>query len=89
MDALATEFYVTIDDLLIANPDLAPDRPAVGIAPRLSDAELLTMAVLQALLGFPNDAQWIRYARQHLGRLFPYIPARPGYSKRLREATSR
>lgn len=88
LDALATALYVTIDDLLIANPNLVPDRPGVGIAPRLSDAELLTMAVLQALLGFANEAQWIRYARQHLAALFPYIPARPGYDKRLRDATS-
>lgn len=88
LDALATALYVTIDDLLIAHPGLAPHRPAVGIAPRLSDAELLTMAVLQALLGFANEARWIRYAHRHLGGLFAYIPARAGYSKRLREATS-
>jgi len=88
LDALAVSLYVTIDDLLIANPGLVPDRPAVGICPRLFDAELLTMAVLQALLGFANEARWIRYAQQHLGPLFPYIPARAGYNKRLREATS-
>ena len=88
LDALATALYVTIDDMLIANPVLVPDRPTVGIVPRLSDAELLTMAVLQALLGFANEARWIRYAQEHLGSLFLYIPARPGYNKRLREATS-
>jgi len=57
LDALATALYVTIDDLLIANPGVVPERPAVGINPRLSDAELLTMAVLQALLGFANEAR--------------------------------
>jgi hypothetical protein len=88
LDALATALYVTIDDLLIANPILVPERPVVGISPRLSDAELLTMAVLQALLGFANEARWIRHARLHLRGLFPYIPARPGYNKRLRDATS-
>jgi len=88
LDALATALYVTIDDLLLANPDLLPERPAVGIAPLLSDAELLTMAVLQALLGFANEARWIRHARRHLTAMFPYIPARSGYNKRLREATS-
>lgn len=88
LDALATALYVIIDDWLMANPDLVPRRPAVGIAPRLADAELLTMAVLQALLGFANEARWIRYAHQHLGALFPYVPARAGYNKRLRHATS-
>ncbi|MGH3851203.1 MAG: IS982 family transposase, partial [Pseudonocardiaceae bacterium] len=88
LDALATALYVAIDDLLIANPTLVPDRPVVGIAPRLSDAELLTMAVLQALLGFSNETRWIRYAHVHLVELFSYMPARAGYNKRLREATS-
>ncbi|MET8796084.1 hypothetical protein ABZV91_06450 [Nocardia sp. NPDC004568] len=39
LDTLATALYVTTDDLLTARPDLAPARPRVGIAPRLSDAE--------------------------------------------------
>ncbi len=59
LDALATELYVTIDDALITNPDLVPDRPEIGIAPQLSDAELLTIAVMQALLGFTSEARWI------------------------------
>jgi hypothetical protein len=46
LDALVTALYVTIDDLLIAHPDWAPERPDVGIAPQLSDAELLTLAVV-------------------------------------------
>jgi hypothetical protein len=63
--------YVTTDDLLQRAPQLAPWRSAVGIAPRLSDAELVTLAVLQALLGFCSEARWLRYARVHLGDLFP------------------
>lgn len=44
-----------IDDQLIASPDLAPHRPHVGLQPRLSDAELVTLAVLSALLGFTSE----------------------------------
>jgi hypothetical protein len=86
LDALATALYVTIDDALLADPTVAPERPTVGIAPRLSDAELLTLAVLQALLGFTSEARWIRHARQNLTALFPYIPNGAGYNKRLRAA---
>ncbi len=86
LDALATALYATIDDALIANPALTPDRPATGTAIRLSDAELLTMAVLQALLGYTNEARWIRHAQKHLTHLFPYILKRPGYNKRLRSS---
>lgn len=86
LDTLATALYVTIDDLLKTTPELAPWRPAVGIAPKLSDAELVTLAVMQALLGYVSEARWLRYATQHLHALFPYLPGQPGYNKRLRRA---
>jgi hypothetical protein len=56
---LATALYVRTDDLLKCFPERAPWRPAIGIAPRLSDAELLTLAVMQALLGFVSGARWL------------------------------
>jgi hypothetical protein len=84
LDTLATALYVTIDDLLQQAPHLAPWRPAVGIPPKLSDAELVTLAVLQALLGFVSEARWLRYATRHLRQLFPYLPGQSGYNKRLR-----
>ena len=46
LDTLATRLYVTIDDLLIDHPQWAPERPKVGIAPKLTDAELITLAVI-------------------------------------------
>ncbi len=84
LDTLATALYVKTDDLLKERPDWAPERPLVGIAPRLSDAELVTLAVLQALLGFTAEARWLRHARAHLRHLFRYLPQQPGYNKRLR-----
>lgn len=86
LDTLATRLYVTIDDALIDHPEWAPERPAVGITPRLNDAELVTLAVIQALLGFTSEARFIRYARSHLWPWFPYLPDRPGYNKRLRRS---
>lgn len=88
LDALATRLYVTVDDLLIDHPDWAPERPTVGIAPQLSDAELITLAVIQALLGFTSEARFIRHASTHLRSLFPYVPQRPAYNKRLRHAAT-
>jgi hypothetical protein len=87
LDTLATALYVTTDDLLKVRPDVVPWRPRVGITPRLTDAELVTLAVMQALLGFTSEARWLRYARAHLGHLFRYLPQQPGYNKRLRAAT--
>jgi hypothetical protein len=79
LDDLVTALYVTIDDLL--GPRLGPGRP-----PKLSDAELVCLAVAQALLGARSDHHWLRFARTRLGHLFPYLPGQPGYNKRLRAA---
>lgn len=86
LDTLATALYVSTDDLLKARPELAPIRPKVGIAPKLSDAELITLAVMQAMLGFTKETRWLRYAKTHLQQQFPYLPEQPGYNKRLRNA---
>jgi len=86
LDTLATQLYVTIDDALIDHPQWAPERPAVGITPKLTDAELVTLAVIQALLGYTSEARFIRYAHTHLRPWFPYLPDRCGYNKRLRRS---
>lgn len=88
LDTLATRLYVTIDDLLIEHPQWAPERPEIGIAPKLSDAELITLAVIQALLGYTSEARFWRHANAHLRGLFPYLPQRPAYNKRLRNAAA-
>jgi hypothetical protein len=67
-------FYVTTDDLIERHRDLAPWRPMIGFVPQLSDAELVTLAVMQALLGFTSEARRLLYARRHLAHLFRYLP---------------
>ena len=86
LDALATRLYVTIDDLLDDHPDWRPERPKIGIAPQLTDAELVTLAVIQALLGYTSERRFIRYAKANLKPWFPYLPQRAAYNKRLRAA---
>jgi Transposase DDE domain len=85
LDTLATALYVRVDDLLKTSPEHAPWRPVTGIAPELSDAEVVTLAVLQALLGYASEARWLRHARAHLRTWFPYLPGQSGYNKRLRK----
>lgn len=78
LDTLIIGLYVTIDDLL-GRPARGPGRK-----PRLSEAELVCLAVAQVLLGCPSDHRWLRFAYSRLGHLFPYLPQQPGYNKRLR-----
>src|SRR4051812_23849526 len=86
LDTLATALYVRIDDEMKIRSGLVPCRPVVGIEPQLSDAELVTVAVMQALLGFVSETRFLRYAGEHLGHLFRYLPRQSGYNKRLRKA---
>ena len=88
LDTLVTSLYVTIDDLLAENRWWTPKRPTVGIAPKLSDAELITLAVIQALLRYTSEARFIRHAQAHLKPWFPYLPNRSGYNKRLRASST-
>lgn len=77
LDALLTALYVRVDDLL-------PVRRGPGRPPRITDAELIALAVAQMFLEIPNDRKFLALARWRLGHLFPYLPQQPGYNKRLR-----
>jgi hypothetical protein len=46
----------------------------------VSDAELITLMVLQALLGFTSEARWLRHARSYFDSLFPYLPTQSAYN---------
>lgn len=77
LDALLTAIYVLTHDFL-------PPRGGPGRPPKISDAELITLAIAQVLMGLPNDRQFLALAAYRLGHLFPYLPKQSGYNKRLR-----
>jgi hypothetical protein len=66
--------------------DLLPKRSGPGAAPKLSDAELIALAVAQGFLDCQNDRRFLALARWRLGQLFPCLPKQPGYNKRVRAA---
>jgi hypothetical protein len=82
LDSLLTALYVLVDDLL-------PRRTGAGRRPKITDAELVTLAVAQIFLDCHSERRFLRFARQRLGHLFPYIPKQPGYNKRLRALAPR
>lgn len=79
LNTLLTALYVKIDD------DLGGPR-WLGRPPRLTDSELVCLAVAQALLGYRSEARWVRFAHTNLREMSPDLPRRPGYNKRLRAA---
>src|SRR6266540_3936411 len=79
LDDLLTATYVLVDDFL---PKRRPGRP-----PRITDAELITLAIAQVFMGLPNDRQFLALAGYRLSHLFAYLPRQSGYNKRLRALT--
>jgi hypothetical protein len=79
LDDLVIALYVTVDELL-------EPRRGPGCRPRLSDAELVCLAVAQVLLGYDSERRWLRAVADRLGHLFPYVCGQAAYNRRLRRA---
>jgi hypothetical protein len=83
LDDLVIALYVTIDELV--EPRRGPGR-----RPRLTDAELVCLAVAQVLLGYHSERRWLRAVTRRLGHLFPYVfpyvCGQAAYNRRLRRA---
>lgn len=77
LDTLLTALYVLADEIL-------PRRPRARRNPKITDAELVCLAVAQILLDCPSERRFLRFAMVRLSHLFPYLPKQPGYNKRMR-----
>jgi hypothetical protein len=74
LDLLLISVFCTADDFL--------PEPAKNARRIVTDAEVVTLAVAQAMMGITSDARFIRTARKQLVHLFPVVPNRVGYLKR-------
>src|SRR5215218_10205676 len=74
LDLLLTAVFCAADDLL-------PKR-AKNARRRITDAEVVTLAVAQAVLGISSDRQFLRCARRRLAGLFPVLPTQDAFWKR-------
>lgn len=81
LDTLLTALYVLIDDHVIP-----PQQRRAGRPKKLTDAELVCLAVAQVLLGARSEHHWLRLCYGRLGHLFRYLPKQPGYHKRIKAA---
>jgi DDE family transposase len=79
LDTLCTAVYCTADDLL-------PEKPQ-NARRRVTDAEIATLCVAQAIMGIPSDRRFLAVARKRLAHLFPELPKQPGFHKRRARLT--
>jgi Transposase DDE domain len=80
LDTLCTAVFCTADDLL-------PEKPG-NARRRVTDAEVVTLCVAQAVMGIPSDRRFLAVARKRLSHLFPELPQQPGFHKRRRRLAS-
>lgn len=74
LDLLLTAVFATADDLLPCRRSNAKRR--------VTDAEVVTLAVAQAVMDISSDREFLAVAGRRLGHLFPKLPQQPGYWKR-------
>jgi hypothetical protein len=79
LDTLLTARYVLIDDHVMPSGQRRPGHPK-----KLSDAELVCLAVAQVLLGARSERDWIRQCYKAAGAPVPYLPHQPGYHERIK-----
>jgi transposase len=79
LDLLLTAVFCTADDLL-------PEK-AKNARRRVTDAEVVTLAVAQAMMGVSSDDRFLRLAARSLRGLFPQLPKQPGFHKRRARLT--
>jgi Transposase DDE domain len=76
LEALVVAGYVFADEYEV------PARP--GRPPKITDAELVALAVCQAAMGIPSDRQFLGLVPYRLPGWFPHLPDQSQYNRRLR-----
>ena len=74
LDLLLTVVYCIADDFL-------PKR-AGNARRKITDAEIVTLCIAQAIMGIPSDPRFLAVAARRLVHLFPQLPARDAFHKR-------
>jgi hypothetical protein len=75
LETLVVAAYVFADSLRIPRP--GPDG-------KITDAELIALAVAQASMGMPSDRQFLGMIAYRLQGWFPHLPDQSQYNRRLR-----
>src|SRR6266704_154593 len=82
---ILTTMFTIVDDTMKGSATIqhALERP--GPAPRLSDSELVTIALYQELIGEPREDHFFRLHQASLRAFFPGLNERSRYNRRKRD----
>jgi Transposase DDE domain len=83
-----TTIFTIVDDVMKGSPMIQQTLDRPGPAPRLSDSELVTIALYQELIGEPREDHFFRLHQEQLRRYFPGLNERSRYNRRKRDLWS-
>lgn len=81
-NTILTTIYTIVDDAIKASKSLAQKRK--GVIPKMSDAEVITLALYQEIIGEPREDWFFRIHAPVLGQFF-HLNERSRYNRRKRD----
>lgn len=82
-----TEIYCFVDDYLRTDPTLGHWRRSPHAAPRFTDAEVITLALLQGPLGVASLKKCYQMVASNWAEAFPHLPSYTQWMNRLHRLT--
>lgn len=79
-----TTICTRVDDTMKGSPMIQQALKRPGPAPRLSDSEVITLAMYQELIGEPREDHFFRLHQEQLRPYFPGLNERSRYNRRKR-----
>src|SRR3954447_258840 len=80
-----TTLFTIVDDVMKGSAMIQDALKRPGPAPKLTDSELVTIAISQELIGEPREDQFLRLHQASLLTFFPGLNERSRYNRRKRD----
>ena len=82
-ESLLITIFILVDDWYQQNK--APEKVTPGVKPKMSESEILTLALIMDYLPFPGETQFIGFIRANYGQWFPNLLTQSQFNRRLRQ----
>ena len=83
-----TTMFTIVDDTMKGSAVIQQALERPGPAPRLTDSEVVTLAIYQELIGEPREDHFFRLHQASLRTFFPGLNERSRYNRRKRDLWS-
>src|SRR5213082_903977 len=77
-----TTLFTIVDDVMKGSAMIQDALKRPGPAPKLTDSEVVTLAIYQELIGEPREDHFFRLHQEQLRSYFPGLNERSRYNRR-------